>query len=407
MNGRSDLRNFIWCISPVSLTLPWLVFKISGMDGNPLLISSLSGLSILGAAFLLSWACEVAQKDISQALALALLALIAILPEYAVDIYLAWRAGKDPAYASFPVANMTGANRLLVGIGWSFLVLLYFIKKKRDFIQLDDSRSLEISFLLIATLYSFIIPIKGTLSLIDFFAFILIYILYLFLASKSHVVEPEIVGPAEAIASLPPLSRRTITVLMVLYSAFCILISTEPFTEGLIQVGKQQGIEEFILIQWIAPLASESPEVIVASIFVLRANPSAGMGVLLSSKVNQWTLLVGMIPLIYAISAGKAIPLTLDGRQVEELLLTSAQSLFAIGVLANLRISILEAVVLFILFASQLIFLDPRIRYVYSALYLLLTIVILFNKKRFQLKNLSYLLYLATKELRSSLKRAG
>lgn len=399
------MKNLFWCMSPVALTLPWMIIKFSGIDHNPLLISLFSGLSILGAAFLLSWACEVAQKDISQALALALLALIAILPEYAVDIYLTWRAGKDPAYAAFPVANMTGANRLLVGVGWSSLVLLYFIKKKRDFIQLDDSRSLEISFLLIATLYSFIIPIKGSLSLIDFFAFILIYILYLFSASKAHVVEPEIVGPAEAIASLPPLSRRTITVLMVLYSAFCILISTEPFTEGLIQVGKQLGIEEFILIQWIAPLASESPEVIVASIFVLRANPSAGMGVLLSSKVNQWTLLVGMIPLIYGISAGKVIPLTLDDRQVEELLLTSAQSLFAIGVLANLRISILEAIVLFILFASQLIFLDTRIRFIYSGLYLLLTLVILFNKKTFQVRHLTALLSLTTKELLSGFKK--
>ena len=43
------------------------------------------GVEILGAAFLLSWGAEVAQMDISRGLALAILARIAILPEYAVD----------------------------------------------------------------------------------------------------------------------------------------------------------------------------------------------------------------------------------------------------------------------------------------------------------------------------------
>jgi len=51
------------------------------------------GLGIFGAAFLLSWAAELAQLYISQNLALALLALIAVLPEYAVDMYFAWMAG--------------------------------------------------------------------------------------------------------------------------------------------------------------------------------------------------------------------------------------------------------------------------------------------------------------------------
>ena len=67
---------------------------------------------------MLSWAAEVAQLDIPQALALALLALIAVLPEYAVDMYFAWMAGKNPSYTAFATANMTGANRLLIGVGW-------------------------------------------------------------------------------------------------------------------------------------------------------------------------------------------------------------------------------------------------------------------------------------------------
>ena len=45
---------------------------------------------------MLAWGAEVIQLDISAGLALALLALIAVLPEYAVDFVFTWKAGKDP-----------------------------------------------------------------------------------------------------------------------------------------------------------------------------------------------------------------------------------------------------------------------------------------------------------------------
>ena len=54
----------------------------------------LFGLAIVGAAFLLSWAAEVAQLDISAGLAIAVLAVIAVLPEYAVDLVFAWKAAR-------------------------------------------------------------------------------------------------------------------------------------------------------------------------------------------------------------------------------------------------------------------------------------------------------------------------
>ena len=54
-----------------------------------------------------------------------MLALIAVLPEYAVDFVFTWKAGKDPdEYAPLALANMTGGNRLLIGVGWSLVVLL-------------------------------------------------------------------------------------------------------------------------------------------------------------------------------------------------------------------------------------------------------------------------------------------
>ena len=67
-----------------------------GLDLGTITESALYGLAILGAAFLLSWTTEAAEVDISQGLAVAVLAFIAVLPEYAVDASITWRAEKDP-----------------------------------------------------------------------------------------------------------------------------------------------------------------------------------------------------------------------------------------------------------------------------------------------------------------------
>ena len=37
-----------------------------------------------------------------------------------------------------------------------------------------------------------------------------------------------------------------------------------PFADGLVDIGKHHGIDQFLLVQWVAPLASESPEFVVA-----------------------------------------------------------------------------------------------------------------------------------------------
>ena len=109
---------FFWILATATLCLQWIFISLSGTALSPELQALSAGIAIFGASFMLSWAAELAQLEIPQALALALLALIAVLPEYAVDMYFAWEAGKDPKYTAFATANMTGANRLLIGVGW-------------------------------------------------------------------------------------------------------------------------------------------------------------------------------------------------------------------------------------------------------------------------------------------------
>lgn len=363
------MRNILWLGGAIAVTIPGLYLRISGSHPGPEFESVLFGLAILGAAFLLSWGCETAQVEISQALAIALLALVAVLPEYAVDLYFAWTAGHDPSYAPYAVANMTGANRLLIGVGWALVPLVVWLRTRRRGVEFPKGQTNEMAFLMAATVYAFIIPLKGNLSLIDTVVLGTLFILYIWSSSRAESKEPELFGPCVYIVGLPKLARRLVTVFLFLFPCAVILASAEPFAEGLIQTGKQLAIDEFVLVQWVAPLASEAPEIIVAALFASRGNGLVALSILISSKVNQWTLLVGTLPLVYSISSGSIWGLPLDSRQVEEVLLTAAQSFFALALLARFRLSNKGGLVLLLLFLTQLAFPNPVIRYGYSAFY--------------------------------------
>jgi cation:H+ antiporter len=361
-----------------ALVLPavWFVLHARDLVHDPGAVALASGGAIFGASFLLSWVSEAAQLDIPQALALAVLALIAVLPEYAVDVYFAWRAGQDPSYTSYAAANMTGSNRLLLGVGWAAPVLVVWARTGRREVALPRDQAVEVNFLALATLYSFVIPLKGTLSLVDSVILFVIFVAYLRAAGRTHHGEPEIEGPAEALVRLGPTGRRVGVLALAAVAGAAILTAAEPFAESLIATGRRLGIEEFLLVQWLAPLASEAPEFIVAILFAMKGAAAAGIGTMVSSKVNQWTLLVGALPAAFALSHGSLTPMHLDMRQREEIFLTSAQSVLGLVAIANFRFAVPEAVALFVLFAVQLVFTSPTARWLYAAAYLLIAAAI-------------------------------
>jgi cation:H+ antiporter len=381
------MRNLIWLILAVLISLPWVILALIGqshqlLETHPILVSSLSGIAIVGAAFVLSWGAELSERDIPRSLALIVLALISVLPEYAVDLQFAWEAGKNPEYRAYAVANMTGANRVLIGIGWALVAIVYYFKHRKKEIQLDSSQGLELSFLLLATIYSFILPFKGTLSLFDMVIFFALFLLYAARAARGERHEEDLEGIAGWLDQrLSGVARRLVVVLMMGFAGYAIWLSAEPFAKGLVTTGKTYGVDEFLLVQWLAPLASESPEAVIALLFALKGKGSTGIGVLISSKVNQWTLLVGAIPLVYALSYGAWVPMDLDHRQKEELLLTSAQSLFAAIVISDFRFALWEAVLLMVLFVGQLVFPQESIRLIFCGFYLLLALILLLRSK--------------------------
>jgi cation:H+ antiporter len=390
VDARSVRGEWKYIALATVVCLPAALLRSSVFSISTEVDTLLFGVAILGAAFLLSWGAEVAQLDISQALAIAFLAFIAVLPEYAVDLVFAWKAGTQDRLAEagampltcggsvrapthcrdLAIANMTGANRLLIGVGWAVVVLVWWRRSGEKQVGLGTRRRTELGFLLLATLWAFTIPIRGNVSLIDLAVLGSIFVAYVWHAALEEAEEPELVGPPLALAALPQRRRRTVTVVMFLFAAGMILAAAEPFAHGLVETGDKFGIDRFLLVQWLAPLASEAPEMIIAILFVLRSKPGAGLGTLVSSKVNQWSLLVGTIPLVYAIAHQGVSPMTLDSRQVEEVLLTAAQSVFAIAVLASLSISRGEALLLLVTFLAQFGFESETVRYGFSAFYI-------------------------------------
>ncbi len=374
------LRQRVGILAAVAATIPGLLVRFLHPDMPHPLEAFILGLAIVGSAFLLSWAAETSQLDISAGLAIAILALIAVLPEYAVDFVFAWKGGASfeatgPAClamgagsespCSLALANMTGANRLLIGIGWSLVVFIAFYRvRKKNLVtegqtwagvRLDRQHSIELAYLAAATIYSLLLPLKHSVTLFDAAVLVTIFVLYTIRVSRAPAEEPHLVGPARYIGGLPVAKRRLAVVGMMLFAGAVILACAEPFAEALVASGKSIGISEFVLVQWLAPLASEAPELLVAGLFAWRLNTNAALGTLVSSKVNQWTLLVGTLPLVFAISSGGLHGLPIDAVQREELFLTAAQSFFAIAILLNLSMSLREAGFLFGLFWIQFV----------------------------------------------------
>ena len=355
-------------------TAPGVLLRLTGTHPDPVLAAFLYGMAIVGAAFILAWAAEVIQLDVGAGLALAMLALIAVLPEYAVDFVFTAKAGQEFAdtgqastYGPLALANMTGANQLLIGLGWPMVILIgtWRVKKKRatldqaegataTLVNLSRTQSVDIAYLAIASIYGLTLFLKDTLTLVDAAILVGIYTLYLIRLAGATRKEPHLVGPSAYIGSLPKRQRRIVNYTAFVIAAGVILAVAEPFAESIIELGQAIGVSDFLLVKWIAPLASEAPEFLVAILFAWRLAASTGIGALISSKVNQWTLLVGTLPIVFALFAGQFTALPLDRVQRVELWVTAAQSVFAVAIIASRSVGRTAAWAMFGLFIAQL-----------------------------------------------------
>lgn len=362
-----------------AVAVPAVMLRLGGVHPAPPLALLVFGGAVVAASFLLAWAAEAVQVDISGGLAIALLAFIAVLPEYAVDLYFAFTAGTKPEYTQYAAANMTGSNRLLLGLGWPLVVFvtLRVMSRRRGTrvraLLIDPRRRIELAFLGIAGVLAFVIPASGQIHVALGLVLLGLFAAYLWRVSREEVTEPELIGTPLRLASLPRNRRRPLLAALFAFSAVVVVAAAEPFATALIDTGNRLGVDRFLLVQWLAPLASEAPEFIIAFLLARRGNGADALGTLLSSKVNQWTLLVGTLPLAY-LAGGGGLALHLDARQVEEVLLTATQTALGFAILVKLRFPRWAAAALFGLFALQFVLTAPGARLVVSAVYAVLAI---------------------------------
>ena len=315
--------------------------------------------AILLAAMLIAWAAESAQFFIAQGFALAILAWLQTLPEFAVEAVLAWKQ-----QVPLLLANLTGALRLLTGLGWPmiYFTAAMFHRKRQGrplrAIHLEEGHCIEVVGLLVCMAYATVIWAKASLNLLDAAVLIGIYIAYLLVLRKMPPEEAEGIDELEliprTIVKARPIARVTTIALLFVAGGALIYFMAEPFLGSLLAVSAAIGVPNFVFVQWVAPFVSEFPEK-VSAFYWARTVDRASMSLMnmVSSNVNQWTLLAAMLPIVFSLSRGEPSTIPFDSQQQLEILMTLGQSLVGALFLINMELAWWEATVLFVLWAVQ------------------------------------------------------
>lgn len=322
--------------------------------------------SILASAFVVAWGAEAAQFYVSQGLALALLAWIQVLPEFAVEAVIAWH--RDVALMT---ANFTGALRLLTGLGWPMIWTMHAIARRRrrepgfwTAINLEEEHAAEVLGMTPPLLYFGWITAKGTLDCVDSVVLLALYAAYLTLVQRipprQHEEIEDVAGVPRAVLRLKVPWRPIVIIGMFLAGGIALYFSAGPFLNSMIGMATWLGISQFVFVQWVAPFLSEFPE-FTTTFYWAQGRNKAGMALMnmVSSNINQWTVLAAMIPIVYSLSLGQITAVPIAEHRME-LLLTLLQSVLGIVLLSNLNFHAYEALGLFALWFAQ--FLRPEWR---------------------------------------------
>ena len=329
--------------------------------------------SIVGSAFMLAWGAEAAQYYVSQGLALAILAWLQVMPEFAVEAVIAWHQD-----VPLMTANFTGALRLLTGLGWPTIWLVHAWSRRRrgekDFwkpIELDDEHAAQVVGLIPPLIYWAWIIYKGTLSLFDAGVLIAMYVGFLALVNrippKDHEELQDVALVARAVIGLDRPRRWLAIAGLFVVGGVMLWLVAQPFLISMIGLATVLGISQFVFVQWVAPFLSELPEFITTSYWA-RSRGKAGMALMnmASSNINQWTMLAAMLPIVYSLSIGRPTAVPMAEHRVE-LMLTLLQGSLGMILIANLNFRPYEALGLFALFFVQ--FLVPHWREEVSVVY--------------------------------------
>lgn len=353
-----------------------------------ILLAVVSFSAVVSAALLISWGAECFQFIVSQGFAIAVIALLQVIPEFFIEGVIAWQ--RD---VPLMLANFTGSNRLLMGLGWSgvyFIMAIANLIKQRKWIheiKIKEVHSIEVIVLLASSFYFFIILIKGTITVID--SFVLFGMFYWYMKTlykldpEEKENEDELIMPCKAIVQIENTNLKKIIIfsLFILGGATFMFIA-EPFLHSLRGLASLFGISAFVFVQWMAPFLSEFPEKVTSFYWAARIKyASMGLVNFISSKVNQWTLLIAMVPIVYSISMGGFTHIPLDSFHKWQIFLSMAMTFYGCSTLAKFSFTSIDAFFMFTLWFIQ--FVRPDTMEITSFAFIILTIanLIIFKKQ--------------------------
>jgi cation:H+ antiporter len=361
-------------------TAPGVLVRLSGAHVAPPLGMAIFGGAVMAAAFMLGSAAEAAELDAPPGIVVAAIALVAVLPEWVIEIYFAFSG-----HVEFVTASLTGSTRLLLSCAVGMPAIASFIVVRRGgkrlgVVELAAQKRVDLAVIAAASLYAPLIVLRGHLAWPDAIILIALYALYLRRVASGSPEAPHLVGIAAELGKLPQRRRRRWVGGIMVFSACAVLVTAEPFADSVLLTGATVGISPYLLVQWLVPLATEMPELIVAFVLISHERAGQAVAVLLSSAVSQWTLALGSLPLAYSAGAGQG-PLLLLGREQVELLLTMGQGLLAVAVLVTLRLERRDAVLMLVLFVVQLALPSVLVRGALTLAYLTLAVDVLASER--------------------------
>jgi cation:H+ antiporter len=362
-------------------TIPGLLVRFTGGGVSYPVQLVVYGGAVIAAAFMLAWACEAAQVDFASGLVVSAVAFVAILPEYIVELNFAFKG-----HAEYVTANLTGASRLLLGFCVAMPAALALLPESRrprrlGPITLAPAQRLDLAILGLASLWALRGVIRGQLTLLDSAVLISLYVLYLRRAATAGGESAPPMGVAESLAELPKTQRRRWVFGLMFVAAIVILLTAVPFGDAVLGTGALVGISPYLVLQWLVPVATEMPELVVAVVLLMHGRGGQSVAVLLAGAVSQYTLALGTLPLAYVAGAGTG-PLPLQPREQIELLLTMGVALYAVAALVTLRLSRGDASLMFVLFAAQFLLPTGYTRLAIAVVFTALAVDVLVSERR-------------------------
>ena len=227
------------------LTAFVLAGEISLQAGSPWAVLW-AGPGILIASLMIAWGAEATQFFLAQGIALAVLALLQTLPEFAVEAVLAWHREVPYLFAS-----LTGALMLLTGLGWP---MIYFSaatayrrehKRPMRLIRLDPQQAVQIVSLFAGIAYQMVVWWKGSLNIFDGVVLVSIYAAYLWIMSRLPPEEAETLDEISGVPKMIVLASKPLRIAAILglfiVGGAAVFLVADPFLAGLFRTLRAAG----------------------------------------------------------------------------------------------------------------------------------------------------------------------